>query len=286
MAAVVPLKTRSPARLQVAAVQRDRWVSYPAGDAGLQRLGELINTPARVRMPCLLIYGMSGTGKSMLLEKFQRDHGPGSHGRTGRRTIIAAQMPPVPIVRSLYAEIVRSLNANARPNLRLHELESSAVAMLKHAAPRMLIIDEIQHLLSCNAREQRAALNAIKFLANTLRVSIVAAGTHEAVHVMRYDPQIASRFEQMELPTWGESEDFRAFVAGYLKTLPVRVPEAALDRRFIAYVLELTDGVMGRVVDLLRRAALHAMSTKSQRLNLDVLQYVGARLPIIIGQRA
>jgi hypothetical protein len=28
----------------------------------------------------------------------------------------------------------------------------------------------------------------------------LAAGTHEAVHVMRYDPQTASRFEQMELP--------------------------------------------------------------------------------------
>ena len=75
--------------------------------------------------------------------------------------------------------------------------------MHKQVAPRMLIIDEIQHLLSCNAREQRAALNAIKYLANTLRMSIVAAGTHEAVHVMRYDPQIVSRFEQMELPIWG-----------------------------------------------------------------------------------
>lgn len=286
MAAVVPLKPRLAPSAQLIAVQRDRWVSYPAGDAGLQRLGELISTPARVRMPCLLIYGMSGTGKSMLLEKFQRDHGGNGQGRTGRRAIIATQMPPVPIVRSLYAEIVRSLNANARPNLRLHELESSAIAMLKHAAPRMLIIDEIQHLLSCNAREQRAALNAIKFLANTLRISIVAAGTHEAVHVMRYDPQIASRFEQMELPIWGESDDFRAFVAGFLKTLPIRAPDAVVDRRFVAYVLELTDGVMGRVVDVLRRAALQAMTTKSQRLSLDILQHVGARLPTIIGQRA
>ncbi len=61
------------------------------------------------------------------------------------------------------------------------------------------MIDEIQHLLSCNARERRAALNALKFLANQLRVSIVAAGTHEALHVMRCDPHIASRFEQLEL---------------------------------------------------------------------------------------
>ncbi len=103
---------------------------------------------------------------------------------------------------------------------------------------------------------------------------------------MRYDPQIASRFEQMELPIWGESEEFRRFVAGYLRTLPVRSSPNTVDRRFLAYVLELTDGVTGRVVDLLRRTAIHAAATDSQRISLEVLQNVGSRLPTIISQRA
>lgn len=149
----------------------------------------------------------------------------------------------------------------------------------------MLIIDEIQHLLSGNAREQRAALNAIKFLANTLRMSIVAAGTHEAVHVMRYDPQIASRFEQRELPVWVESDELMRFLAGYIRTLPVQSSTAAIDRRFVEYALELTDGVTGRVVDLLRRAAAHAMTLRSQRIGIEVLQHVGARVSTIISQR-
>lgn len=170
-----------------------------------------------------------------------------------------------PLGRSLYAEIVRTLNTNIRPGMRYGELENSAVAMLKQAAPRMLIIDEIQHLLSCNARDQRAALNAIKYLANTMRMSIVAAGTHESLHAMRYDPQIASRFEQLELPLWGETEEFRCFVAGFIRTLPVRHTAGELDRRAIAYMLELTDGVTGRVVDLLRRAAKYALSVRSKR---------------------
>jgi gamma-glutamyl:cysteine ligase YbdK (ATP-grasp superfamily) len=141
--------------------------------------------------------------------------------------------------------------------------------MLKQMAPRMLIIDEIQHLLSCNARDQRAALNAIKYLANTMRMSIVAAGTHESLHAMRYDPQIASRFEQLELPLWGETEEFRRFVAGFIRTLPVRHTAGELDRRAIAYMLELTDGVTGRVVDLLRRAAKYALSIRSKRIGLE-----------------
>ena len=103
---------------------------------------------------------------------------------------------------------------------------------------------------------------------------------------MRYDPQIASRFEQMELPIWGESEEFRRFVAGYIQTLPSKTLPNAIDRRFLAYVLELTDGVTGRVVDLLRRAAIHAANTDLKSISLDVLQRVGARLPEIISQRA
>jgi AAA+ superfamily predicted ATPase len=103
---------------------------------------------------------------------------------------------------------------------------------------------------------------------------------------MRYDPQIASRFEQMELPIWDESEEFRSFLAGYIKTLPVNASPDVIDRRFVAYVLELTDGVTGRVVDLRRRAAVHAATTHGRRIGLEVLQHVGAPLPTIISQRA
>jgi len=269
---------------QWVSVARDRWVNYPAGEAGLERLEELIATPARVRMPCLLIYGVSGAGKSMLLEKFQRDHAQTCQRRSGRRAIVAAQMPPVPLIRSLYGELIRALNAEVSPTMRLHELECTAISMLRHAAPRMIMIDEIQHLLSCNAREQRAALNALKFLANQLRVSIVAAGTHESLHVMRYDPQIASRFEQLELPVWRESDELRRFIAGYLALLPVRKAPAALDRRFVEYIVELTDGVTGRIVDVLRRAAVQAMTERSRRVGLEELQFVGARLPTTVGQ--
>ena len=241
---------------------------------------------ARVRMPCLLIYGVSGAGKSMLLQKFQRDHAPKSANRSGRRAIIATQMPPVPVVRSLYGEIVRTLDGNIRPTARLYELEHTAIGLLTHANPKLLIVDEFQHLLSCSAREQRAALNMIKFLSNERRIPIIAAGTHEALHVMRFDPQIASRFEQMELPVWTESEELRRFVAGYLAMLPVRKTPNAIDQRFIDYLLGLTDGVTGRIIDLLRRAALQALKHKSKSVGIDELLYAGAHLPAIISQRA
>jgi hypothetical protein len=125
----------------------------------------------------------------------------------------------------------------------------------------------------------------VKFLSNDRPISVVAAGTHEALHVMRFDPQIASRFEQMELPVWTESDELRRFIAGYLAMLPIRKNPAAIDQRFIEYVLALTDGVTGRIIDLLRRAAVDALGHKSKSVGIDQLLIAGARLPAIINQR-
>jgi predicted dienelactone hydrolase len=84
--------------------------------------------------------------------------------------------PPAPGV-GPGGEIVRTLGGNVRPTGRFYELEHAAISLLSHANPRILIIDKIQHLLSCSAREQRAALNMVKFLSNDRRISVVAAGT-------------------------------------------------------------------------------------------------------------
>jgi hypothetical protein len=95
-----------------------------------------------------------------------------------------------------------------------------------------------------------------------------------------------SRFEQMELPVWTESEELRRFVAGYLAMLPVRKDPSAIDQRFIKYLLALTDGVTGRIIDLLRRAAIDALTQKSKSVGIDHLLVAGANLPAIINQRA
>jgi Bacterial TniB protein len=62
---------------------------------------------------------------------------------------------------------------------------------------------------------QRAALNAIEYLANKLGGSIVADGIYEAFHVMRSDSQIASRLERHALPDWTASQELRRFIAGH-----------------------------------------------------------------------
>jgi hypothetical protein len=55
--------------------------------------------------------------------------------------------------------------------------------------------------------------------------------------------------------------------------------------RMRQYVLALTDGVTGRIIDLLRRAAVDALGHKSKSVGIDQLLMAGAHLPAITNQR-
>jgi hypothetical protein len=81
-------------------------------------------------------------------------------------------------------------------------------------------------------------------------------------------------------------QELRRFIAGYLALLPLKKAAVEIDKRFVEYLLELSDGVTGRIIEILRRAAFQAIADRSQKVGLQQLQYVGARMPSAIGRRS
>ena len=69
------------------------------------------------------------------------------------------------------------------------------------------------------------------------------------------------------------------------RPVTVRRAPVAIDKRVVGYLVELTDGVTGRIVDVLRRAAMQAVADRTGKVGLEQLQFVSARLPTIIGQK-
>ena len=65
---------RNEARLgnaeRVTAILTDRWINYPRAAFALQQLEHLLEHPPRDRMPCLLLFGATGIGKTKILRKF------------------------------------------------------------------------------------------------------------------------------------------------------------------------------------------------------------------------
>jgi predicted ATPase len=72
-------------------VLAERWVHYPRAGQVLQILNRLLEHPRTTRMPSIAIYGDSGMGKTMIMEKFRREHPPVFDGEVGlERTRVLA----------------------------------------------------------------------------------------------------------------------------------------------------------------------------------------------------
>jgi len=87
-----------PDEERIRRIRAERWISYARAEEVLVRMSELLEYPPRDRMPCLLLYGSTGMGKTKILRKFLRDHPsePGRRKNSPRHPIISMQMPPEP----------------------------------------------------------------------------------------------------------------------------------------------------------------------------------------------
>ena len=261
---------------RIKSMQRDRWIDYARGSAVLERLTRLLATPERDRMPCLLLHGESNIGKTQVVRKFIREHPPTFDEQRGveKRQIISMQMPQMPDQQRFYSALLFEIGAPHNPKAGVSVLEGLTRTLLHTMKPRMLVVDEVHHLLAGNYREQRAAMNLLKYLANDLQMSVVLVGTADAVVALQTDPQMSSRFTPMELPRWGESEEFRRFLHAFEKLLPLKHPSSLAQRDLVQFVLAATGGLTGAIAHLLARAAEIAIRDRSERIGLAHLEEV------------
>jgi len=266
---------------RISFLAEDRWIDYPRARKALQELERLLASPKRTRMPSLLIHGESNIGKSMIIQKFLRDH---PHREFNEESglleldVLAVEMPAAPTERRFYGQLLLALNAPYRPGDRLAAVEFTALTLLRQVAPKVIVVDEVHNLLAGSAREQRASLNLLKFLSNQVPCSIVALGTRDALAAVQTDPQIASRFPGLELPRWQENEDLRGFLAGFERQLPLRQASKLSDNRaLVSRIMSATSGITGDIAALLSRAAEAAIRTKTERITPELLQATAAK---------
>ena len=265
-----------PDEARIRAMQRDRWIDYARASSILERLTRLLATPQRDRMPCLLLHGESNIGKTQIIRKFVRDHPPTFDEERGveRRQIISMQMPALPDHRRFYSALLFEIGAPHSPKAGVSVLEGLTRTLLHAMKPRMLVVDEVHHLLAGNYREQRASMNLLKYLANDLKMSVVLVGTGDAVVALQSDAQMSSRFPPIELPRWGESDEFRRFLHAFERLLPLKKSSLLAQRDLVQLVLAATGGITGAIAQLLTHAAELAIRDRSEQIAAAHLEQV------------
>ncbi|MET4097441.1 hypothetical protein ABIB51_004397 [Arthrobacter sp. UYCu712] len=198
---------RLPAEERIRHIRADRWIGYPRAVQTLTRLETLYDWPGKQRMPNLLLIGPTNNGKSMIIERFRRQHPPHSAADQEHIPVLCVQMPSEPSIPRFYTAVLAALGAPTGPRRRVADLEQLTLAVLRRVGVRVLVIDELHNVLAGRADVRREFLNLLRFLGNELRIPLVGVGTREAYLAIRSDDQLENRFEPMTLPLWETNAD-------------------------------------------------------------------------------
>jgi hypothetical protein len=261
----------APDEERIALIKADRWIGFEQAQAALDRLEALLVYPPRDRMPCLLIYGSTGMGKTKIVRKFERAH-PARFSQasgTTQRPVVVAQIPSEPVERDLYRELLVSLEAPALSGGTLAPEKEVCRSLLRAVGARMIVLDEVNGMLAGTYRQQRIFLNALRFLANDLRVPLVCAGTDLARQAPLTDAQLAERFEAFHLKPWHNDRAFARLLRSLAAILPLRAPSDLFSGAVRARIHGLSSGVTARIFRLIETAAEEAVRSGKERLDLD-----------------
>ncbi len=264
-------------------IRADRWVGYARADSALAAFEALLTFPKRTRMPNLLLCGPTNNGKSMVLEKFRRAHPPAGADLSSEGVasipVLKIQMPPGPDERRFFGAI---LDALALPHIASESVsrrQDATLRLMQSTGVSLLIIDEVHNVLAGPQLQQRRMLNLLRWIGNELQIPIVAAGTAEALHAIQSDDQLANRFEPIALPRWTYSEEFRELLRTLEALLPLRQPSNLAKAALAQKVLAAAEGILGEIVAILTRAAVRAVTTRTEAITLEMIEGCGFLSP-------
>jgi Bacterial TniB protein len=242
--------------------------------------------PGRIRPPNALLLSPTNNGKSMVVEKFRRDHTPAPVDDADAETlpVVVVQMPTNPTISRFYAALLAELGVpawRAGGGVRAHDLEQMALKVLRAVNARVLVIDELHNMLAGSPASRREFLNLLRYLGNTLRIPLVGAGTQEAYLAIRTDPQLENRFEPVILPLWEPGSKTATLLMSFAASLPLRRPSPDLLRGdVIKSILARTGGTIGEMLALLRSAAIIAIESGAESINERTLRLADYKGPI------
>ncbi len=263
------------ARLQF--LKSDRWIGYLGAENILADLQELVDLPDLTRPPCRLIVGPADNGKTHILRRFEKKNPrtPLPDGSGTHVPVLFLSSPNKPNVDLLYAEILRRVGTPVPPSDNTRRLMSRLQVILPRVDLRVLLIDEFHSSIQGSKKATHEYLQAIKALSNDFNLSIIGAGTISADAAIRTDDQLNTRFERHWLPRWREDGEFRSFLASMEQVLPLEHPSNLSLGTLPSKLLAMADGRIGQVIKLLKKASAHAIKTRAERIDLEIIRSCG-----------
>jgi hypothetical protein len=260
---------------RIESLHQNIWINYPMSENIINLLNHMLKRPKKPRVQGLLIIGESNMGKTSILHRFTSQHPDITYEDEAEMTRVQKYyihaIMKGPNEKDLYISILEQFWTPFRPTDALAKLRHQVMNLMKQCSVKMLILDEIHNLLSGTATKQRAVMDALKNLSVELMIPIVCVGTKEAALILTTDPQQASRFDIVRLPSWKLDKNFRALLVAFEKRLPLR-KASNLDKKDKAPLLySLSGGNLGNLHRLLIECATYAIESEEEEITVEII---------------
>lgn len=261
--------------------KKDHWIGYGSAVKLIEILEDKFLDPPQMRHEGLLIYGDSNNGKTAILKrmyelhKTKLDYVTKDGEAIYEIPIIYFQAPTIPDESRLYSLILDELCVPQKRTDKVVVKANLAKHYLNKLGTKMILIDEIHSALRGNLNKQRTFIDDLKQLSNSLSLTIVLAGTREAYSALSIGAETGSRFPALELPRWNNDRKFKSFVATYERCLPLKEASNMADNaELINTLFYQSEGLVGKTVNLLKKAAIKAIKSKREYITVDDIEYL------------
>ena len=263
-----------PAASRIRELATSPIIGYPLAKKAIDRMEDLLVHPQTHRMPNLLVVGSTNNGKTVIADRFLKQHPAFSLPDEDfvRVPVLMVQAPQVPDEKRFYNGILERLFTPYKINDKIDRKQYQVIKLLSNVQTRLLIIDEIHHILAGNLTKQRGFLNVIKYLSNELQIPIVALGTKDAFQAIHTDPQLANRFEPHVLPRWRDGDDYRRLLASFEYNLPLKRPSILTQDDISTKILSMSEGSLGEISAVIRLAAVEAIRNGQECITYKTLE--------------
>lgn len=270
----VAAKLELPVAERQKAVGAMKWIPYTRARRITQKMHDLMHHALSYRMPNLLVVGDTGNGKTQIIRRFADAHPSYTREEDGHliMPVIYMQAPTDVTERSFYHSLLDVTGTPFRTADLVDRKQRQVINTLQRLETKLLIIDEIQHVLAGNQLKQRQFLNVLKYLSNDLMLPVVGAGIRTAFNAIQHDEQLASRFEPIGLPPWKMGEEYLRLLTSFERLLPLKKPSKLAEEKLAYKLLSLCEGSLGQLAIILQKAAIQAIQTQQEHISLALLK--------------